>query len=113
MIYPLQTYVTPWCNILDMRAANSDVSRLSCPRRGEEKKEEDSKPSLSSKKSFIGEKNCVQEEARKKEKRIPSHRCRRKRFHRRKKLCTSLLKQNNCVSIFPEMKYFRYYSLLC
>ena len=79
----LQTYITLSCNILDMRMANSDGSRLRCPR-GEEKgrgfqaivvvvkrfcdvgekncvskkrrrkkREEDSKPSLSSKKGFM------------------------------------------------------------
>ena len=47
-----------------------------CPRSGEEKREEDSKPSLSSKKGFVGEKKRI-----------------------------SFLKKNHWVSIFPEIKY--------
>ena len=57
-----------------------------CPRRGEEKREQNSKPSLSSKKDFIGEKNCVQEVARNKENRIRSHRCSRKKVLSEKKI---------------------------
>ena len=60
IIHPLQAYRSPLCNLLDMRAANSDGSRLRCPRRGEKKK--------------------------KKEKRIPNHRCRRKKVLSDKKI---------------------------
>ena len=63
-----------------MRAAESDGSRLKSPSRGEEKRKEDSKPSLSSKKVLSEKKYCVHVEARKKEKRRPNHRCRQKRF---------------------------------
>ena len=88
IIKPLQTYVTLLCNILDMRAANSDGSRLRCPRRGEAKKEEDSKPSLSSKKVLSEKKKmCIQEEARKKGRGFQTIVVVEKRFYRRKKMC--------------------------
>ena len=57
IVEPLHAFITPLCNILDMRATDSDGSRLRFPGRGEEKR-----------------------------KRIPSHRCRRRKVLSEKKI---------------------------
>ena len=88
-------FITPLCNILDMRATNSDGSRLRFPGRAEEKRKRIPSHGCRRKK-VLSEKKIVSKKRRgEKEKSIPSHRCRRKKVLSEKKNCVSKKRRRN------------------